>query len=216
MPTAMRRAVVFDVVGTLFSLAPVERKLGRVALEAWFERLLHSATSLTLAGEFRPFSDLAASTLKTTLAKLGRDVDPSDILEKLQQLPPQSGAHDAFAALERERVLIGTLTNSGAKQTQKLLERAGLEERVTEIVSVEEIELYKPHPAVYRHAAQRLGVDPKQVTLIAAHAWDVLGAKAAGFDAVWIDALEREWPFPKGKPRKAARDLGEAVELALR
>ena len=30
---------------------------------------------------------------------------------------------------------------------------------MAEIVSVEEIELYKPHPAVYRHAAERLGVE---------------------------------------------------------
>ena len=211
----MRRAVLFGVVGTLFSVEPLRKKLRAPALEAWFERLLHSATSLTLAGQFEPFADLVESTLKTTLAMLERSVDPKDVLAALQQLQPYPEAETAFDRIERARVLIGTLTNSGEAQTRALLEAAGLEERVAEIVSSEEIQLYKPHPAVYRHAAERLGVEPRRVTLIAAHAWDVLGAKQAGLEAVWIDRSECLWPFPRGKPRRVAHDLVEAVELAL-
>jgi 2-haloacid dehalogenase len=212
----MRRAVLFDVVGTLFSLDPLQKKLRATALEAWFERLLHSATSLTLAGQFEPFADVAESTLKTTIAKLGLKQDAKSILAALTQLPPDPDAEAAFDRLERADVLIGTLTNSGEKQTRKLLESAGLEERVAEIVSAEEVELYKPHPAVYRHATERLGVDARSVTLIAAHAWDVVGAKQAGLDAIWLDRLEREWPFPRGKPRtRVAHDLVEAAELVL-
>jgi 2-haloacid dehalogenase len=211
----VRRAVLFDVFGTLFSLEPLQRKLRAPALDAWFERLLHSATSLTLAGGFEPFTDLAESTLKTTIAKLGLKQDPKAILDVLKQLPPDPDAGAAFDRLERANVLIGVLTNGGERQTTKLLEAAGLVDRVDEIVSVEEVELYKPHPAVYRHAAERLGVEPKGVTLIAAHAWDILGARQAGLDTVWVDRLEREWPFPRGKPRsRVAHDLVEAAELA--
>jgi 2-haloacid dehalogenase len=211
----MRRAVLFDAFGTLFSIEPLQRKLRASGLEAWFERLLHSATSLTLTGQYAPFAELAASTLKTTIAKLGLKQDPKQILELLQALPAQAEAEAAFERLERAGALIGVLTNGGERHVTKLLEGAGLLERVAEIVSVEEVELYKPHPAVYRHAAERLGVEPRRITLVAAHAWDVVGAKQAGLDAVWIDSLEREWPFPKGKPRRVAHDLVGAVELAL-
>jgi 2-haloacid dehalogenase len=211
----MRSAVLFDAFGTLFSIEPLQRKLRASGLEAWFERLLHSATSLTLTGQYAPFAELAASTLKTTIAKLGLKQDPKQILELLQALPAQAEAEAAFERLERAGALIGVLTNGGERHVTKLLEGAGLLERVAEIVSVEEVELYKPHPAVYRHAAERLGVEPRRITLVAAHAWDVVGAKQAGLDAVWIDSLEREWPFPKGKPRRVAHDLVGAVELAL-
>jgi len=210
----MRRGVLFDVLGTLFSVEPLQRRLRGTAFEAWFERLLHSATALTLAGQFAPFADLAESTLKTTLAKLELKTDPGAVLAALESLPAQPGAAAALDRLRRAGLLVGVLTNGGDKATRKLLEDAGLDERVDEIVSVEEVELYKPHPAVYRHAAERLGVEPRRVTLIAAHAWDVVGAKAAGLDAVWIDTLEREWPFPKGRPRRVAHDLLEAAELA--
>lgn len=210
----MPRAALFDVLGTLFTLEPLQRKLRAAALDAWLERLLHSATSLTLAGQFEPFADLAETTLETTVARLGLKTDPRDVLDALKQLPAEAGAEAAFDRLDRANVLIGVLTNAGERQARGLLEAAGLEERVAELVSVEEIELYKPHPAVYRHAAERLGVEPKSVTLIAAHAWDVLGAKAAGLDTIWLDRLEREWPFPRGKPRsRIAHDLVEAAEL---
>jgi 2-haloacid dehalogenase len=211
----MRRAVLFDVLGTLFSLDPIQAKLRGAAFDAWYERLLHTATALSLAGEFQPFEAIAESTLRATAAKLERSVDVRQVLGALQSLPVYDDADAAFARLERARVLIGVLTNGAEEATRKLLEAAGLEERVAEIVSAEEIELYKPHPAVYRHAAERLGVEPRRITLIAAHAWDVLGAKHAGFDAFWVDSFEREWPFPKGKPRRGAHDLVEAVDLVL-
>jgi len=211
-----RTAVVFDVLGTLFHLTPLEETLGgKAQLDAWFERLLHSAVSLTLAGEWQPFDRLAESTLRTALARMKSDVDAEAVLAELQKLPPYPDAGPAFDLLEQARVTVGVLTNGGERATRKLLEGAGLEERVADIVSVEEIEIYKPHPAVYRHAAERMGVEPKNLTLIAAHAWDVAGAKAAGLDAVWIDRVEHEWPLPRGKPRKPAPDLERAAQMVV-
>jgi FMN phosphatase YigB (HAD superfamily) len=52
------------------------------------------------------------------------------------------------------------------------------------------------------------------VTLVAAHGWDVLGARAAGLDAVWVDRVEHVWPFPSAEPARAP-DLERAVELAV-
>lgn len=210
-----RAAVAFDVLGTLLHLTPLEEKLGgKAELDAWFQRLLHSAVALSLAGEWQTFDRLAQSTLKTALARLEKDVDPNDVLDELQKLPPYPDAMRAFDVLEDARLTIAVVTNGGEASTRKLLEAAGLEERVAEIVSAEEVEIYKPHPAVYRHAAERVGVEPKNLTLIAAHAWDVTGAKAAGLGAIWVDRGEHEWPLPKGKPRNAASDLEEAARMA--
>jgi 2-haloacid dehalogenase len=211
-----RTAVVFDAIGTVFSLHRLERRLGGPGrLDAWFERLLHSATALTLAGEWAPFDDLAESTLRTALARMDSKADAKAALGELKELPAYPEASDALDRLAKARVEIAVLTNGGERSTRELLEAAELDDRVTEIVSVEDVEVYKPHPAVYRHAAERIGVDAKRLTLVAAHAWDVVGAKQAGWNAVWVNRFEREWPFPKGKPRRPAVDLVDAVELAL-
>ena len=71
-------------MGTLFDLAPVRNRLGPAATEAWFERILDSAATVTLVGEF---------------AKLGIDVDENDVLAQLRRPPPVDRAR---IALERE------------------------------------------------------------------------------------------------------------------
>jgi 2-haloacid dehalogenase len=216
MATRIKHAFVFDVLGTLFQLTPLEEKLGgKAELDAWFERLLHTAVALTLAGEFRPFDELAASTLNTTLARTENGADADEVLDELKRLPPYPDAGPAFARLDDTGATIAVLTNGSEESTRRLLDAAGLEERVVEIVSAGDVELYKPHPAVYRHAEERIGLEPKRITLIAAHAWDVVGAKLAGWDAIWIDRFEREWPLPKGKPRKPAHNLEQAVQAVL-
>ena len=215
------RAVVFDVMGTLFDLGPARERLRSLgapdaALEAWFGRLLHSATSLTLAGEFRPFRELAESTLRTALAQFELDEDAAgEVLEALGQLEPYPDVAAAFDVLEQAGIRIVTLTNGGEEHTRKLLDSAGLGGRVEAVLTVDEVGAYKPDPRPYRHAAERLALPPESLTLIAAHAWDVVGARAAGLDAVWVDRLERRWPFPTAEPEKHASGLEQAARLAV-
>jgi 2-haloacid dehalogenase len=104
------------------------------------------------------------------------------------------------------------LTNGTEENTRRLLDLAGLP--VERIFATEHVEAYKPAPAPYEHAAERLGLEPEQVTLVAAHGWDVLGALNAGLRAVWVDRDEREWPFPVAEPARAST-LPGAVALAL-
>jgi hypothetical protein len=97
---------------------------------------------------------------------------------------------------------------------RELLERAGLVERVEAIFTVDEVEAYKPHPEPHRQAVDGLGLTRQDVTLVAAHAWDVIGAQAANLQAIWIDRLERRWPFPLPEPRRAG-NLEQAAELVV-
>jgi 2-haloacid dehalogenase len=180
--------LVFDALGTLFDLAPVRDRLGAAATEAWFERILHSAAALTLVGDFAPFKALARTTLATTCAKLGLEVDQDDVLAQLQKLPPAEGAREALQRADRAFVL----TNGGRHGGEELLRQAGLDQLVERVFGVDEVEAYKPDPRPYRLVLDALG----EATLVAAHAWDVVGAVRAGMDAIWINGGERVWPFP--------------------
>jgi 2-haloacid dehalogenase len=207
-------AVVFDVMGTLFDLAPLRERLGPGALEAWFERTLHSATSLTLAGTFKPFRDIAEAAFGTTAAKLGLEMEPREATDLLSRLPAVPDARRAFETLEDGGIRIATLTNGGEEHTRGLLEAAGLLDDVEAVITVAEVEAYKPHPEPYRRAVERLGLEPQEITLIAAHGWDVIGAQAAGLQAIWIDRLERRWPLPLPEPRRA-ETLEEAAAMVV-
>jgi 2-haloacid dehalogenase len=205
---ARRPWIVFDANGTLFDLRAAAPAVGGpVVLEAWFERVLHGAAALTFAGTWAPFDALAAAALATTCAKLGLDdVDRAAALETLQRLPPYP---DALEAVERAGGLAAILTNGSAETTQTLVERAQLP--LETILSCEEVRAYKPAPAPYELSRRRLG-DP---VLVAAHAWDVAGARAVGLRAIWVDRDEQTWPLPGVEPGERASSLVEAVALAL-
>jgi 2-haloacid dehalogenase len=215
----MVEAVAFDAMGTLFDLSPLEGKLTELGAsggtrEMWFQRLLHSAAVLTVAGRFAPFDELALSTLRSVLAQ--QDLDPAGaagIVRQLFGMPAYPDARDAVELLVDAGARILVVTNGGRAQTEQLLERAGLREQVHEIVATEDVQAYKPAAAVYERAEERAA---GSLALVAAHGWDAVGAAAAGLEAVWVDRVERLWPFPFAEPRLRASSLVEAAQLLTR
>jgi hypothetical protein len=65
--------VAFDVVETLFSLAPVEEALRPVGvpLPLFFTRLLRDGFALAAAGGHKPFREVAASALRGLAPRTG-------------------------------------------------------------------------------------------------------------------------------------------------
>src|SRR5919106_944803 len=137
------QVVVFDVMGTLFDLAPVRRKLGELgapegALEAWFGRMLHSAAALTIVGEFRPFREIGETTLRATLAQL--EVDPdgaAEVLQALGALDAYPEATQAFDLLHEAGVPAVTLTNGGREATERPPEPGRRRPRGHRVVTVQ-------------------------------------------------------------------------------
>ncbi len=54
------------------------------------------------------------------------------------------------------------------------------------LLSAETVKTYKPSPAVYQMAASRLGVSPSEILMVAAHNFDLGGAKKQGFRTAFV------------------------------
>lgn len=215
----MARLVIFDVLGTLFDLESVRARLIEIGapeltLEDWFERLLHTALTLTTVGQFRPFQEIADSTLKTTFAQLELDASRrADVLDSLKAVAPYDDAEAALGSSRRRRHPDCRAQQRRREQTKAMLERAGLLERFERIFGVEEVGAYKPDARPYRHVLDEMELEASDAKLIAAHAWDVVGARAAGLRAIWVARLERRWPLPLPASEGTA-SLIEAATLA--
>lgn len=55
------------------------------------------------------------------------------------------------------------------------------------VISVEEGGAFKPHPAVYRSAARILDSAPSEIMMVAAHSFDIMGARACGFRGAYVN-----------------------------
>ncbi|HYZ38719.1 MAG TPA: haloacid dehalogenase type II [Pseudonocardiaceae bacterium] len=214
------RVIAFDVVETLFSLEPLRQRLidagqpGHL-LELWFTQLLRDAFALCASGGFRPFTDIATSAL----ASVSGHSMPSDTVQGIVAGFGELDSHpDVEPAMRRAvegGVEVITLTNGSTSTTRALLQRAGVHEHVRQMISVDDVQRWKPAPQIYRHAAKVCQVDPQQIALVAVHGWDTHGAHEAGLVTGWVSRLEGRLSPIFARPDVTGADLVEVVEALL-
>ena len=82
------------------------------------------------------------------------------------------------------------------------------------VISVAEAGSFKPHVATYTKAAELCGVKPDEVLFVANHAFDCIGAKAAGMRTAFIDRRKRpfgETPHQPDLLVPTMKDLADAI-----
>ena len=77
------------------------------------------------------------------------------------------------------------------------------------IISVETVGVFKPHPAVYRTCARILGNEPHELMMISSNSFDVMGARACGFQAAWIKRSDLPYEETPYKPTLVVKDFHE-------
>lgn len=214
--------VAFDIIETVFSLEKLRSRLVSVGLppgglEVWFAQILRDAFALEVTGVYQPFREIALATLSGLFAEHGDETDPTraaSVLDGFAELDAHPDANGALRRLCEARVRIVALTNGSAKVTEKLLQNARLNRYVERLISIDEIRHWKPRCDIYLHAARCAGVEPRQLALIAAHAWDIHGAGLAGLTTAFV-ARGKPFPATMVPPHLSAGTLTEVAELLV-
>ena len=102
-----RGTVVFDIIGTCFSLEKPRQRLVELgtpthALDLWFAQTLRDAFALSHAGSYRPLKEILAAELPRTMKMLGIDLDSTQlsyVVESFSSLELQPDALSAFQSL---------------------------------------------------------------------------------------------------------------------
>jgi 2-haloacid dehalogenase len=189
-------AFVFDAYGTLFD---VHAAIGRhhIAVgpdadrlsELWRAKQLEYTWTLTLAGRYEDFWTLTGRALDFALARYPA-VDPalrSRLMEAYRCLDAFPDAARVLRALKMRDHPTAILSNGSSDMLSAAVDAAALGPDLDAVLSVDAVRMYKPRPEVYRLVTDRLGVAAKEVTFVSSNRWDVMGAAAVGFRAVWIN-----------------------------
>ena len=81
------------------------------------------------------------------------------------------------------------------------------------VISVEEAGAFKPHPSVYRTGARVLGLEPKEIMMVAAHSFDIMGARASGYRGAFVNRYGL--PFEE-TPYQPDFTVDNFIQLALK
>lgn len=179
-------------------------------------------------GQYEPFSAITERSLRHTLAasELSLQTDAiNDLMwayDSLSTFPDVGPALTELSATPGVKAVVfsnGTesmVSNSVGKSSDlspysKVFER---------LIVVEDARRFKPDPTVYRMLARKMGRDEADMSslwLISSNAFDVLGARAVGMQAVWVDRSGAGWADAllegdAGKPTAVVQDLGDVLD----
>jgi 2-haloacid dehalogenase len=219
------QALVFDVFGTLVDwrsgVAEAFRASGIAGdpeelADAWragYRPILDEVNEGS-----RPwgnFDDLHLVTLGDLLAERGIDLPVEEcgrLVGAWHRLDPWPDVREGLEALRR-RCVVATLSNGHVALLVDLARHADI--RFDCVLSAELAHVYKPAPEAYLTAAHLLGVKPAELMLVAAHPWDLEGARGAGLRTAFVDRPLEYGPgsATRADPR-ADHSVADLIELA--
>lgn len=205
-------ACVFDAYGTLFDFntaaLAARDELGddwQRLSDLWRQKQLQYTWLRGLAGRHADFWQVTGDALDFSLATL--QIDRPGLRARLMDLYLHLGTYPEVAATLRELkaggMKLAILSNGTPAMLAAVVTSSGLDGVFDAVLSVEDVGAFKPHPAVYGLASDRLRVAPAAICFLSSNGWDAYSAKAFGFRVLWCNrfgqAAERIPETPDGE-----------------
>lgn len=191
------RALVFDAYGTLFDVHSVVRLCdelwpgkGAALSQLWRAKQLEYSWLRSLMKRYEDFGRITDAALSYACASLGLPIDDErrrKLNAAYRELATFPEARATLAALKSSGIRLAILSNGSPAMLRPLAEHAGLRGLIGTVISVDPRRIYKPAPAVYRLAVERLRVPKRAIGFVSSNGWDACGAKAFGFLTFWIN-----------------------------
>jgi 2-haloacid dehalogenase len=220
----MSRVYVFDAYGTLFDIhAAIRRHHAEVGPDAdrlsewWRTKQLEYTWTLTLAGRYADFWTLTERALDFALARfpaVDKALKPK-LLDAYLTLDAFPDARDALQALRARGERTAILSNGSPGMLTAAVEGARLAGEFDQVLSVDPLRLYKPRPEVYGLVTTAFGVEPQEVIFVSSNRWDVMGAAAFGFQALWVNRSGMPDEYVEHPPKAVLPDLRSLPGLGM-
>ena len=191
----MIKAVIFDMDGTLIDSQPIWYQVST----DFFQKNGFPVTMddmIKLTGS--PVAKLVDYVLQAhgqkdkARAQLVTELMDYAVFEILAAKPLLPNVKDVLAQLKQQGIKIAVASASPRNMLQGIVDSCGIAEYFDYLASAEELDYNKPHPAVYLHAAQQLGVSVTECFAVEDSVLGMISGKAASMKTVVIPA-QAEW-----------------------
>lgn len=217
------RTCIFDAYGTLLDVhSAVTRnassvgEMGDQLAVLWRQRQLEYTWTRSLMRRYVDFWVITEEALDYALETFSLHEKPG-LKQALMKSYLELGAYpDAAGALEQIKTLgyrTAVLSNGTLHMLLQATQAGDLLRHIDLCLSVEEMKIYKPDPAVYRYASERLNISPAQACFLSSNVWDLAGAAAVGFHAVRVNRQNQPKEYKFSPIDAEIRSLSELPAL---
>ncbi|MGH3321011.1 MAG: haloacid dehalogenase type II [Streptosporangiaceae bacterium] len=189
-------ALAFDMFGTLADPASYAAAL-RGAVDrpealsrSWRLHQLEISWLVSLAGRYEDWTRVTGYALEAALAEAdvglsaavrGAVVARAAVPDLFEDVP------EALGRLRAAGMVLAVFSNGTRGGLEDIVGRHGLDGYFDEVISCDEVGVYKPAAAAYRHAADRLGLAIDRAWLVSGNPFDCAGAALAGMRVAKVD-----------------------------
>ena len=202
------KALAFDAYGTLFDVFSVTALCeqlfpgkGNQLAQTWRFKQLQYSLMRSLMGRHRDFWGLTEDGLvwasKTHKVDLTAD-KKKQLMDAYLSLAAFPDVKPGLEALKKQGLKLAILSNGEPKMLEAAAKSAGIRDLLDEIISVEEVKVFKTSFRVYWLGPERLKVSNPDLGFVSANNWDGCAAASAGLRTFWIQRTTAEVPEELG------------------
>jgi 2-haloacid dehalogenase len=190
----------------------------------WWRRthFENSMIDALLHRDHMPYREVGRQSVHYTLERAGiehTDDEVAGLVAQIERLTPFPDVVDALTEIKSRGLRLVILSNGDPDMLASGVPYSGTEHLWHRVISVAEANSFKPHAIAYGTASRLIGLRPKEILFVANHAFDCVGAKAAGMKTAFVNRRKRPFGNTHYEPDLIVDDftnLARAVAAAGR
>ena len=226
----MYKLIAFDAYGTLFDVYSI-RQLAESLLPdldpnfatLWRDRQIEYTRLVTMSDpnpsgsqHYLSFWELTVRSLRYVCKRLDRILTQEAeqaLMNQYAKLVAFSDAKKVLQTIHERGIATAILSNGSREMLSVVVQSNGLESHLDQVVSVEDIRLFKTAPQAYQLLLDHFPVAKAEVLFVSSNAWDALAAKWFGYDVFWVNRLQHPWEEIGELPNYEGSDLAHLLDI---
>ena len=215
------KACVFDAYGTLFDVnsaaAKCKEKLGNRwegFANAWRTTQLEYTWLRSLMKRHKNFWEITEDSLDHAMEtfKIKKEMR-NELLDLYKKLSPYPEVKKCLEDLKAKKIKIAILSNGTPELLKMLVESNNIQNYFDDIFSIESVGIYKPDSRVYEMPIKKYRCKSENICFMSSNTWDVSGGGVFGYNAVWVNRLNKVFDKLSYKPKYVINNLEELLKI---
>ena len=215
------KAIIFDAYGTLFDVNSAAEKCKSKIGDKWENFANYWRTTQleytwlrSLMKRHKNFWKITEDSLDHTMEtfKIKKEMR-NELLNLYKELSPYPEVKECLKELKSKKIKMAILSNGTPDLLMRLVEGNNIQNYFDDIMSIESVGIYKPDSQVYEMPIKKYKCKPENICFMSSNTWDVSGGGVFGYNAVWVNRLNKVFDKLDYKPKFVINNLKELLKI---
>ncbi|WP_297635651.1 haloacid dehalogenase type II [uncultured Clostridium sp.] len=212
---------VFDAYGTLFDVHSASLKFKdsiganyEAFSNLWREKQLEYSFLREIMNNYTDFLNVTKDALNyaCNTFNISNDTLKNNLINSYMELSAYTEVKQTLSTLKNNGIKLAILTNGSYSMINKAVISSGLNTLLDDVISVEELQIFKPNQKVYNMVLNKFNVSINEVAFFSSNGWDIMGATKFGFRTFWVNRLNKPVEESEFKPFSILHSLSDIIE----